>query len=286
MWQPPTGTGIRVAPLRRGALALVLTALAPASRRGRRGGRLRLRGSLHRHRRGRPHFSWRHCALRHGAAEPRHGSTASTRATSGQRVTATRTTPSSASPTPISPAPAIRTWATCCSCPAPATCASTWRPAAPGSGYRSRFDHTSERAEPGYYAVTLRTTGTRGAHRHRRVGLQRYTFQQGAGPRAPGPALQHLRLPGQGAVVAHPHPRPTAPSPASARHAAGPRAGNCISPCASRSRSEAMRSITREKNWTTRASHRRRRNTGRTRPGGRPRPSGCSTSPPHDSAPG
>ena len=50
-------------------------------------------------------------------------------------------------------------------------------PAKPGSGYRSRFDHRSEVAHPGYYAVTLEdrqvraelTAGTR-------VGVHRYAF--------------------------------------------------------------------------------------------------------------
>ena len=54
-------------------------------------------------------------------------------------------------------------------------------PATPGSGYRSRFSHATERAEPGYYAVTLSdahvraemTAGTR-------VGVHRYTFAPGA----------------------------------------------------------------------------------------------------------
>ncbi len=54
-------------------------------------------------------------------------------------------------------------------------------PAAPGSGYRSRFAHTDEVAHPGYYAVTLSdakvraemTAGTR-------VGVHRYTFARGA----------------------------------------------------------------------------------------------------------
>lgn len=52
----------------------------------------------------------------------------------------------------------------------------------PGSGYRSRFDHRSEVASPGYYAVTLSdpdvraemTAGTR-------VGVHRYTFAAGKG---------------------------------------------------------------------------------------------------------
>jgi len=50
----------------------------------------------------------------------------------------------------------------------------------PGSGYRSRFDHATEVASPGYYAVTLSdpdvraelTAGTR-------VGVHRYTFPAG-----------------------------------------------------------------------------------------------------------
>lgn len=51
-------------------------------------------------------------------------------------------------------------------------------PARPGSGYRSRFDHKSEEAHPGFYAVTLAdahvraemTAGTR-------VGVHRYAFR-------------------------------------------------------------------------------------------------------------
>jgi predicted alpha-1,2-mannosidase len=53
--------------------------------------------------------------------------------------------------------------------------------AKPGSGYRSRFDHKSEVATPGYYAVTLddpkvraeMTVGTR-------IGVHRYSFAGGA----------------------------------------------------------------------------------------------------------
>src|SRR4051812_38853886 len=50
-------------------------------------------------------------------------------------------------------------------------------PAKPGSGYRSRFDRTSETAQPGYYAVTLSDRGvsaelTAGT----RVGVHRYAF--------------------------------------------------------------------------------------------------------------
>ncbi|MFS0735610.1 GH92 family glycosyl hydrolase [Sphingomonas sp. 1P06PA] len=53
-------------------------------------------------------------------------------------------------------------------------------PAQPGSGYRSRFDHATESAKPGYYAVTLNDSGVRaeltaGA----RVGVHRYRFPAG-----------------------------------------------------------------------------------------------------------
>jgi predicted alpha-1,2-mannosidase len=54
-------------------------------------------------------------------------------------------------------------------------------PARPGSGYRSRYDHASEVAQPGYYAVTLddpqvRAEMTAGI----RVGVHRYSFAKGA----------------------------------------------------------------------------------------------------------
>ncbi|HEV2211733.1 MAG TPA: GH92 family glycosyl hydrolase, partial [Gammaproteobacteria bacterium] len=51
----------------------------------------------------------------------------------------------------------------------------------PVSGYRSRFDHASEEAEPGYYAVTLSDYGIRAElTTTRRVGWHRYTFPEGA----------------------------------------------------------------------------------------------------------
>ncbi|HLW73429.1 MAG TPA: GH92 family glycosyl hydrolase [Gammaproteobacteria bacterium] len=51
----------------------------------------------------------------------------------------------------------------------------------PGSGYRSRFSHDSEQAQPGYYAVTLSDYKVRvELTTTRRVGLERYTFPQGA----------------------------------------------------------------------------------------------------------
>lgn len=50
----------------------------------------------------------------------------------------------------------------------------------PLSGYRSRFNHDSERAEPGYYAVTLSDYGVRAElTATTRVGLHRYTFPAG-----------------------------------------------------------------------------------------------------------
>jgi predicted alpha-1,2-mannosidase len=50
----------------------------------------------------------------------------------------------------------------------------------PGSGYFSRFDHASEKAEPGYYAVTLADYGI-GAEltASARVGVHRYVFPPG-----------------------------------------------------------------------------------------------------------
>jgi predicted alpha-1,2-mannosidase len=53
-------------------------------------------------------------------------------------------------------------------------------PDAPGSGYTSRFSHESERAEPGYYAVTLADYGVRAElTATARVGVHRYAFPQG-----------------------------------------------------------------------------------------------------------
>ena len=47
----------------------------------------------------------------------------------------------------------------------------------PGSGYFSRFSHDSERAEPGYYAVTLSDYGIRAElTAGERIGVHRYTF--------------------------------------------------------------------------------------------------------------
>ncbi len=51
----------------------------------------------------------------------------------------------------------------------------------PGSGYRSRFTHDGEVAQPGYYAVTLTDSQVRAElTAGLRTGLHRYTFQKGA----------------------------------------------------------------------------------------------------------
>jgi putative alpha-1,2-mannosidase len=50
----------------------------------------------------------------------------------------------------------------------------------PGSGYRSRFDHKSEEAHPGYYSVTLADYGVHAElTATARVGVHRYTYPQG-----------------------------------------------------------------------------------------------------------
>ncbi|MGH8146283.1 MAG: GH92 family glycosyl hydrolase [Rhodanobacteraceae bacterium] len=53
-------------------------------------------------------------------------------------------------------------------------------PDKPGSGYRSGFSHKTEIAQPGYYAVTLATSGVRvELTAGKRVGWHRYTFPKG-----------------------------------------------------------------------------------------------------------
>ena len=53
-------------------------------------------------------------------------------------------------------------------------------PKVPGSGYRSRFDHKTETAHPGYYAVTLADSGVRAEMTAgTRIGVHRYTFPEG-----------------------------------------------------------------------------------------------------------
>jgi predicted alpha-1,2-mannosidase len=53
-------------------------------------------------------------------------------------------------------------------------------PEKPGSGYASRFRHDDERAEPGYYAVTLDDYGVRAElTASARVGVHRYQFPRG-----------------------------------------------------------------------------------------------------------
>ncbi|HLY90542.1 MAG TPA: GH92 family glycosyl hydrolase [Acetobacteraceae bacterium] len=52
--------------------------------------------------------------------------------------------------------------------------------AKPGSGYRSRFDHATEVAQPGYYAVTLADPGVRAEMTvGTRIGVHRYSFPKG-----------------------------------------------------------------------------------------------------------
>jgi putative alpha-1,2-mannosidase len=47
----------------------------------------------------------------------------------------------------------------------------------PGEGYRSRFSHEEEIAEPGYYSVLLRDYGIRAElSATERAGIHRYTF--------------------------------------------------------------------------------------------------------------
>ena len=64
------------------------------------------------------------------------------------------------------------------------------QPGQPGSGYGSRFSHSSEVARPGYYAVTLEDYGIRAElTATARVGLHRYTFPAGS----PASVLLDLR---------------------------------------------------------------------------------------------
>ena len=80
----------------------------------------------------------------------------------------------------------------------------------PLSGYRSRFSHDTEKAEPGYYAVTLSDYGVRAElTTTTRVGLHRYTFPADK----PAHVLVDLRssiynLSGQSVVVADSRIRP------------------------------------------------------------------------------
>jgi predicted alpha-1,2-mannosidase len=63
-------------------------------------------------------------------------------------------------------------------------------PEKPGSGYASRFRHDDERAEPGYYAVTLDDYGVRAElTASARVGVHRYQFPR----RKPAHVLLDLR---------------------------------------------------------------------------------------------
>ena len=53
-------------------------------------------------------------------------------------------------------------------------------PESPGSGYRQRFSHDSEKASPGYYSVTLADSGIRAElTAGTRIGVHRYSFPAG-----------------------------------------------------------------------------------------------------------
>jgi predicted alpha-1,2-mannosidase len=59
----------------------------------------------------------------------------------------------------------------------------------PDAGYRSRFDHNDEHAEPGFYSVLLKDYGIRAElTATERAGLHRYTFPTGKG----GPMNGHI----------------------------------------------------------------------------------------------
>ena len=94
----------------------------------------------------------------------------------------------------------------------------------PGSGYTSRFSHTGEIAQPGYYAVTLDDYGVRAElTASARVGVHRYTFPKGKPAHVlidlrtslydyPGKVLwSRLRLRGDGTVTGFRETRGWAP---------------------------------------------------------------------------
>jgi predicted alpha-1,2-mannosidase len=63
----------------------------------------------------------------------------------------------------------------------------------PEAGYRSRFDHADEHAEPGYYSVLLKDYGVHAElTATERTGLHRYTFASGAGAPNPSPKMGHI----------------------------------------------------------------------------------------------
>ena len=81
-------------------------------------------------------------------------------------------------------------------------------PKTPGSGYRSRFSHDTETAQPGYYGVTLADSGIRAEMTAGiRVGVHRYAFPAGAPAHLVARSAQRaLQLSGQDALVVDPHP--------------------------------------------------------------------------------
>ena len=107
-------------------------------------------------------------------------------------------------------------------------------PKVPNSGYRSRFDHATEVAHPGYYAVTLADSGVRaeltagtrvGVHRTASPRDRRRTSSSTCARRS---TITLARSCGLACTCG-----PTGSLPASARRAAGHRGGSCISQCAS-----------------------------------------------------
>jgi predicted alpha-1,2-mannosidase len=76
----------------------------------------------------------------------------------------------------------------------------------PDAGYRSRFDHQDEHAEPGYYSVLLKDYGVRAElTATERTGLHRYSFPTGSGAPKAGHIIVDLEhsyaYNGQSAVV-------------------------------------------------------------------------------------
>jgi len=110
-------------------------------------------------------------------------------------------------------------------------------PDQPGSGYRSSFSHKSEVAHPGYYAVTLDTSGVRAElTAGKRVGWHRYTFPEGK--------TAHVLLDLRPSIYdykgkvswARLRVRADGTLPAIAKRVAGRQAGSCISPSGFRNR--------------------------------------------------
>jgi hypothetical protein len=117
----------------------------------------------------------------------------------------------------------------------------------PGSGYRSRYSHDTEVAQPGYYAVTLSDSQVRA---ELTAGLRTACI---ATPSQPGDRAQVLidlrssiyNYPGK-VLWSRIRVAPTARSPAIARRAAGRPAASSSSPSASTGRWSVRRFHNRE----------------------------------------